>query len=50
MASEVGSGQSDFSRRRSSGGLRRNASHDISDQISENKLGDLKKVQAHLEI
>ena len=44
MASEVGSSQSDFSRRRSSGGLRRNASHDISDQISENKLGDLKKV------
>jgi len=44
MASEVGASNQDISRRRSSGGLRRNASHDISDQISENKLVDLKKV------
>merc|ERR1712210_219583 len=32
------------SRRRSSGGLRRNASHDITDQITDRKLLDLKKV------
>ncbi|CAG5089443.1 Oidioi.mRNA.OKI2018_I69.PAR.g12219.t1.cds [Oikopleura dioica] len=32
------------SRRRSSGGLRRNASHDITDQITDKKLLDLKKV------
>lgn len=44
MASEVSASSKDFTRRRSSGGLRRNASHDISDQISENKLVDLKKV------
>ena len=33
----------DINRRRSSGGIRRNASHDISDHL-ENKLADLKKV------
>ena len=37
----------EINRRRSSGGIRRNASHDISDQI-ENKLADLKKVHSQL--
>ena len=36
------------SRRRSSGGLRRNASHDITDQITDRKLLDLKKVGPYL--
>ena len=37
----------EMNRRRSSGGIRRNASHDISDQI-ENKLADLKKVKQNI--